>query len=216
MTILSISGLIASGKDSVANYLITQHGFKRVSFANSLKDAVAAIFGWDRALLEGHTQESRVWREQVDSWWADRLGMPDLSPRWVLQYWGTDVCRNRFHTDIWVASVENLLRSTTDDVVITDCRFKNELNAIKKQNGITVRIHRGPPPSWYDDAIAYNKGPDGNVRWATGKASLDRFKVHASEYSSIGYKYDYNIDNNKTLNDLHLSIEDIIQNIRQV
>lgn len=91
--ILAICGFIGSGKDTVADYLVEQHGFQQVSFAQSLKDSVSAVFGWNRDLLEGRSPESRKWREQVDEWWAERLGMPHLTPRWVLQYWGTEVAR---------------------------------------------------------------------------------------------------------------------------
>ena len=83
--IIGITGLIGSGKDTAADYLCTVHGFKRMSFAGTLKDAVAAVFGWDRELLEGSTKASREWREQVDEWWANRLGIPDLTPRYILQ-----------------------------------------------------------------------------------------------------------------------------------
>ena len=124
--ILGVTGFIASGKDTVADYLCTFHGYKRISFAASLKDAIASIFGWDRELLEGTTKSSREWREQVDPWWSERLGK-EITPRYILQYWGTEVCRNGFHPDIWVASVENKLRKSTDNIVITDCRFANEI-----------------------------------------------------------------------------------------
>lgn len=208
--ILGVTGLIGSGKDTIADYLVTEHGFKRVSFASSLKDAVAAVFGWDREMLEGTTKTSRKWREEVDTWWADRLSMPNLTPRWILQYWGTDVFRNHFHTDIWVASVENKLRQTKDDIVITDCRFANEVNAIKIAGGITCRVFRGDNPIWYQAAIDYNKGPDGNASWSLGKAKLDRHKVHASEYSSVGLQYDHFIDNNGAINDLHQQINQLL------
>ena len=46
--IIGITGLISSGKDTIADYLTTYQGFKRISFAASLKDAVAAVFDWDR------------------------------------------------------------------------------------------------------------------------------------------------------------------------
>jgi len=208
--IIGITGLIGSGKDTVANYLTTFHGFKRESFAGSLKDAVAQVFGWDRELLEGHTTYSREWREQVDPWWSKRLDMPHLTPRWVLQYWGTEVCRKGFHDDIWIAAVEHKLLNSKDNVVISDCRFSNEVTAIKNAGGITIRVERGEQPEWYDAAVGYNRGPNGNIDWALSKAKLDKLKVHASEYSSIGLTYDYTLDNNGSIEDLYNRVESII------
>ena len=129
--IIGVVGFIGSGKDTVADYLVNFHEFRRESFANTLKDAVAAVFGWDRVMLEGRTKEAREWREQVDPWCAERLAMPTLTPRWVLQYWGTEVCRKGFHDDIWIASLENKLRNSKDNVVISDCRFPNEISSIR-------------------------------------------------------------------------------------
>ena len=214
--IISVSGFIGSGKDSVADYLITEHGFKRVSFASSLKDAVAAIFSWDRAMLDGLTPESREWRDQIDPWWAKRLKIKALTPRWVLQQWGTEVCRLHFHMDIWVASLENQIRSRTDDIVITDSRFKNELKSIKSIQGTTVRVHRGPEPEWYKAAADYNRGPDGNTGWAIGKAVLDRNHVHASEYSSVGLKYDYHLSNDDTLEALYGKVDTILSQLSRL
>ena len=59
--IIGVTGFIGSGKDTIANYLVAKHGFVRDSFAGTLKDAVAQVFGWDRELLEGLTPEAREW-----------------------------------------------------------------------------------------------------------------------------------------------------------
>ena len=203
--IIGITGLISSGKDTAADYLIRFHGFKKLSYAGTLKDCVSAIFGWDREMLEGTTQSSREWREEVDEWWAKRLNMPHLTPRWVLQYWGTEVGRRSFHNDIWVASVENQLRKIEDDVVITDCRFKNEVDAIKNAGGTTVRVERGVQPDWISDAVDYNyyQNPQALAR-------LTDLNVHASEFSSVGLDYDHTIQNNGTIDELHNHMKLII------
>ena len=92
--IIGVCGFIGSGKNTVAEYLVEKHKFVPVSFAHVLKDACASLFGWDREMLEGKTEESRVQREQVDEFWAERLQIPCFTPRYALQYIGTDILRD--------------------------------------------------------------------------------------------------------------------------
>ena len=212
--IIGVCGFIGSGKDTIADYLVNIHQFRRESFANTLKDAVAQVFGWDRDMLEGRTRQSREWREQVDLWWAERLNMPDLTPRWVLQHWGTEVCRRAFHDDIWIAALENKLRNSTDDIVISDCRFPNEIKSIKDAGGIVIRVIRGAEPDWYDAAVSANRGPNGNVSWAISRAKLERLQVHASESSWVGTKFDAEVDNNSSMDHLLNQINDLVQDLR--
>jgi len=209
--IIGICGFIGSGKDTIADYLVNLHHFRRESFASSLKDAVAQVFGWNRTMLEGRTKQAREWREQVDPWWAARLKMPHLTPRWVLQYWGTEVCRKAFHDDIWIAALENKLRNSEDDVVISDCRFPNEIKSIRKTGGMVIRVVRGAEPEWYDAAVSANRGPNGNVSWALSRAKLERLKVHASETSWVGTKFDHVLDNNGTLDHLYQQVKHLVQ-----
>ncbi len=204
--IIGICGFIGSGKDTVADYLVNFHEFRRESFASTLKDAVSAVFGWDRTLLEGRTKEAREWREQVDLWWAKRLDMPTLTPRWVLQYWGTEVCRKAFHDDIWIASLENKLRTSKDSVVISDCRFPNEIQSIRDAGGKIIWVQRGELPSWYDLAIEANKGHN----WAVQDLKMQ--KIHASETAWVGTQFDAVIDNNGTIDELYQQAKSIISN----
>jgi len=206
--IIGVCGFIGSGKDTVADYLTNFHGFRRESFANSLKDAVAHVFGWDRTMLEGRTKQAREWREQQDEWWSNRLGV-SITPRWVLQYWGTEVCRKSFHDDIWIASLENKLRNSTDDIVISDCRFPNEIKSIKDAGGIVVRVVRGPEPEWYDAAIDANSG-DRHMGWALGKKKLEDLKIHASETAWVGTKFDIVLDNNASIDDLFVQVKSLV------
>ena len=214
--IIGISGFIGSGKDTIADYLQNIHQFRRESFANTLKDAVASVFGWDRELLEGRTRESREWREQVDPWWSERLNMPNLTPRYVLQVWGTEVARRSFHDDIWIASLENKLRKTQDDIVISDCRFPNEIRAIRNAGGIVIRVKRGPEPVWYELAETVNRGPDKNINWRLSKNQLETYGIHASETGWIGTEFDAVIDNNSDgLDNLYTQIKHLVQDLQQ-
>ena len=211
--IIGICGLIGSGKDTIADYLQNIHQFRRESFAHTLKDAVAAVFGWDRELLEGRTRESREWREQVDPWWTARLNMP-VTPRLVLQVWGTEVARKSYHDDIWIASLENKLRKTHDDIVISDCRFPNEILAIKRAGGIVIRVVRGPEPVWYELAQTVNQGPTRNTKWRLSKTQLDSYGVHASETAWIGTEFDAIIDNNEDgMDNLFCQVKCLVVNL---
>jgi hypothetical protein len=207
--IIGVCGLIGAGKDTIADYLVTFHGFRRESFANSLKDAVAQVFGWDRTMLEGRTKQAREWREQVDAWWAERLNMPNLTPRWVLQYWGTEVCRKAFHDDIWIASLENKLRNSKDDIVISDCRFPNEIKSIKDAGGIVIRVRRGAEPEWYTDAADMNAG-DRCMNYALAKSRMSKLGIHASETAWVGTKFDYTFANDSSIDDLYAQVKTLI------
>jgi hypothetical protein len=201
--IIGICGFIGSGKDTIADYLVNFHEFRRESFASTLKDACSSVFGWDRTMLEGRTKEAREWREQVDPWWAERLDLPNLTPRWILQYWGTEVCRKGFHDDIWIASLENKLRNSKDSVVISDCRFPNEIKSIKDAGGKIVWVQRGALPEWYDIALQANQGHN----WAV--MDLKMRKVHASETSWVGTDFDFVIDNNGSIDQLYQQIHSL-------
>lgn len=201
--VVILSGRIGCGKDTAADYLVKRHHFVKMSFAESLKDVCCAIFGWDRTLMEGSTPDSREWREMVDTWWAERLGIPQFTPRWAMQHIGTDTMRNHFHDDIWIASLQRKITNVTKNIVITDCRFPNEMAAIQKVGGVTVQINRGAYPEWLELA----------------RTDLVKFKelypeVHPSEYSSVNLDFDYYIDNNGNYDELHAQIRSIISNQR--
>ena len=209
--IIGFVGFIGSGKDTAADYLVNFHGYRRDSFANTLKDAVANVFGWDRTLLEGRTAEAREWREQIDHWWAARLNMPNLTPRWVLQRWGTEVCRNGFHDDIWIASVENKMRKTTDNIVISDVRFPNEIRAIHNAGGKVIRVKRGPEPEWYNAAVSANRGPEANPTWSLSRVHLSSLNIHASETAWVGGNIDVTISNDGTIDELFAAIKNQVE-----
>ena len=180
--IIGLCGLIGSGKGTVAEHLMRQHDFIGVSFAETLKDAAACIFGWDRDMLEGATTESRYEREQTDPWWSERLGF-ETSPRSMLQFMGTEVMRHKLHSDIWALATEKrmldtekmfseMIAGTKPNFVISDVRFPNEFAMIRRNGGKVWHVQRGPLPEWFgkdDPSIheserAWNNEPmDGTI-----------------------------------------------------
>lgn len=210
--IIGLVGLIGSGKGTVASSLVHGHGFKQDSFASSLKDACSVIFDWPRHMLEGDTKESREWREVVDPWWAEKLDIDSFSPRLALQLVGTNSLRNHFHEDIWFLSLANRIRKNASaDVVVSDARFPNELDFIRENNGIVVRIHRGPNPEWYPVAVLANCGDTAAKDLMMTKYS----SVHFSEWAWAGCTVDYHISNDGTLADLTSAIEVLVSTLKQ-
>ena len=199
MAIIGVSGFINSGKTTVANRLTEKYGFRRDSFATSLKDACAMIFDWPRHLIEGDTGESREWREQVDEWWSVKLGIPNFSPRLALQLIGTDALRNHFNEGLWFLTLENRVRKNPDQhVVISDVRFPNEIKFIQDHGGAMVKVNRGATPIWYETAILANKG-NSIAKEAMVKTYSD---AHYSEWAWVGTEFEYEINNDGTFDEL--------------
>jgi hypothetical protein len=188
--LIGLVGLIGSGKDTVAERLITHYGYKRDSFAKSLKDAVSSMFNWDRELLEGNTSESREWREQPDAFWSKRFGKP-ITPRWVLQYFGTEVMRQGMYDAIWVDSV--IGRYKGDKTVISDTRFQNEIKTIKAHGGIVVLVKREEIPT---------------------REEMQKQGIHQSEWDWVGSDFDYTINNTSSLEGLNANIDQFIRQLQ--
>jgi len=195
--LIGILGRIGSGKGTVADELVDTYGFRKDSFAASLKDITATLFNWDRAMLEGDTPESRAAREVVDEFWAEKLNIPNFTPRLALQLLGTDVFRNNFHQDIWVLSVMARYKDN-DNVVISDARFPNEVQIIRDLGGRIIQVDRGEEPEWWSTArIAAN----GNTH---AIEAMDKHHgIHASEWAWSNETPDELLLNNGELSDLY-------------
>jgi len=201
--IIGICGLIGSGKGTVADVLVDQ-GFTKVSFADKLKDGVSTIFGWDRAMLEGDTDESRQWREQRDDFWSAETEM-EVTPRLVLQLFGTDCLRNGFHDGVWVSLLKKHMLDNPGNYVIPDVRFRNEQNMIRELGGEIWRVQRGDIPEWYGCAMLDN---------TTGSDLMEAYDVHPSEYKWIDMnnKFDVTLYNEGTIEDLRQLVLNEITN----
>ena len=168
--IIGICGLIGCGKGTVGDILVEEYGFTKLSFADKLKDGVATVFNWDRAMLEGDTVESREWRETQDDFWSRETGRT-ITPRLVLQEFGTDCMRHGFDDGIWVSLVkQELVKYPNKNFVIPDVRFPNEANMIKSIHGEVWRVRRGQDPVWmrmYQDiGVEPKEVHESEWRWA--------------------------------------------------
>lgn len=198
--IIGICGLIGSGKGTVADILVEQ-GYKKVSFADKLKDGVATVFGWDRAMLEGDTDESRVWREQEDTFWTKETGRT-ITPRIVLQEFGTDCMRDGFYDGVWVSLLKKELLQYPGDYVIPDVRFSNEQNMIRDIGGQVWQVRRGDVPLWWETAINCNESNSSEEPNNSMKVVFP--EVHASEWkwARRDDEFTVTINNNGSMEDL--------------
>ena len=201
--LIGLCGYIGSGKNAVAEMLVKNHGYEQDSFAKSLKDAVSAVFGWPRELLEGNPPHSREWREAPDTWWTEQLEMP-VSPRLALQVIGTEVFRGKYHNNIWVAS---LLRRVGDrKVVVSDVRFPNEIKLIQEYGGKVIWVKRDMP-EWANTGMEASIGDENAVM------TMQKLGIHSSEWAWTGSQFDYTINNDKGLQELEESTNYLVSNV---
>jgi hypothetical protein len=195
--LLGVLGFIGSGKGTVGDILSQEYGFEQISFATHLKDVASVLFGWNRELLEGDTNESRQFRQQPDNFWSEKFNKP-FTPRLALQLLGTESVRNVFHEDFWIHALENKLQKINNkNIVITDVRFKNEIDWMFSKSAILIEVRRGIKPTWYNLAAEANRGSK-----RAEKFMLDESGVHESEWRWIGHNIHHVIDNDSDLDNL--------------
>ena len=189
--IIGISGFEGSGKNTLADILVREFEFRNESFAGHLKDVLAAVFQWDRNMLEGTTEQSRHDRLKVDKWWSDKLGY-SVTPKDVMRSVGTDLFRQHFDENIWVYSLEKKL-ANSKNIVLSDVRFKNEAEMVKRLGGVLIRVKRGNDPDWFETAVRASNGSMPDIE------KLKLLSIHQSETDWIGLPFDYSIDNDSTV-----------------
>lgn len=199
--IIGITGSAGSGKDTIGDILVRNlPNWEKVSFAGHLKDVTALLFGFDRKMLAGETPEDREIREQPDPYWSEKMGK-DFTPRFALQFFGTNLLRNQLHQNIWVDCLEKKILKSDKNIVITDVRFSNEIDMIKSIGGEVWRVERGILPNWWEKAIYYNTKPN------TLDVPPELKNVHESEWRWIGYDNPSHVfHNNQTIEDLKTEV----------
>ena len=123
---------MGSGKDTAALSLIETKGWARFAFADVLKESLKVLFLFSDEQVYGDKKDI------VDLRWG-------RSPRHLLQWLGTDVLRAQFDENFFtkhaLLQITSLLEKHPG-VVVTDCRFDNEAELIRKLNGVVIQIVR--------------------------------------------------------------------------
>lgn len=210
--LVGIVGFAGSGKGTAGKVLVRDHSFVADSFAAPLKDATANIFGWPREMLEGETKASRIFRERPDKFWSKAFDDGKFTPRKALQQLGTEGCRNVFGDNIWISSlIKRWQDAGQPDTVVTDCRFANEIDAIRELGGKVIRIQRGPDPKWYQTILFYNKGfsDEDEIEQIEQLRMLGNIP-HESETDWIGCEMDELFKNEDTLESYETRISEYI------
>jgi hypothetical protein len=130
-----IIGLVARsrcGKDTVAELLCLNYDYQRRAFADPMRHALQII----NPRLDSITRVSDL----VDDYGWD-IAKKNPEVRRLLQVLGTDFGRKMLGDDVWIKMSLSDLRQD-DRVVISDVRFPNEADAIKKLGGTVWRINR--------------------------------------------------------------------------
>lgn len=191
MEIIGLSGYARSGKDEAAKVLVEEFGFTRVAFADKLRDFLYALnpIVMQKSATDPLLKKvTATWTVQevidVHGWdgYKETVFGPEI--RRLLQRLGTEAGRNTLWDSIWIDAA---LTGFPEDarLVVTDCRFPNEAEAIKDRGGVLWRITRKD--------VGPAVGADG--------------KIHPSETSLDDWDFDVTLNNKGSLRDWHGNIK---------
>lgn len=133
--IIGLSGYAQTGKDTVAEYLVAQHGYRRVAFADPIRKA---LYKLNPIISLGEFAGVHL-AQAVDGLDWEEVKRQSPETRRLLQVFGTEVGREMFGADFWVNQAMGNA-GKFDKIVLTDVRFPNEYRAIKNREGIIIRI----------------------------------------------------------------------------
>lgn len=133
--IIGITGQKKHGKDTFADYLVTHYNFKKITFAEPIKDICKILFNFTDEQLHGSQKEI------IDKFW-------NITPRHTMQFIGTELFRNNINqlipninNDFWCKIMENKIANNLEtNIVISDVRFQNEECLIHKFGGTIIKV----------------------------------------------------------------------------
>jgi len=206
MILIGLAGKAGSGKSAVADYLVRRYGFIRFSFSDALYREVAAAFGLpDESLLrDRETKEvatpALALENCADGDFVElslhldssNRCMHPLSPREVLQLWGTQYRRAQ-DPDYWIKRAEEWLEAVLMGAPYPELRPQLFVND-------SVR---------FENERDWIKDPDGNV-WHLRRYNAAPVHAHESENELPVRNGEREIFNNHTLEYLHKGVDQLL------
>lgn len=204
--LIGLGGYMTSGKDAVADFLVSDHGYVKVGMSDVLNDALLVMNPW----IPVERRWSRKLRQfRLFRWlpmWAKNVRYRDLHDavgyveakrnpevRRLLQMLGTDVGRDMISETVWVDIMFNRIEQlrTRTPVVITAMRFRNELETLTSQGGVDVWVHRPGV-----------------------EAPTEALGAHKSENDVSPDLFSWRLDNTGTLDDLRYEVRRLAELVK--
>jgi dephospho-CoA kinase len=142
-----VIGKMTSGKTTVADHLVDNFGFKKLTLAKALKDMIVAIEAGDGAQkivtehVMNHVYLSAIERERMVTAIEKTMTLPHETPkpRKRLQYLGTEGGRQTVRDTIWIDIIKGQVKPK-EKYVIDDVRFLNEYQAFYAINFVPIQV----------------------------------------------------------------------------
>lgn len=165
LALVGISGKKRSGKDTMGD-VFSEYAFEKYALADPIKESCKDIFNLTEDQIGGEL------KEEEDPFWG-------MTPREIMQHFGTDAFREYFGDDVWVKSLLQTLRLELPmRAVVTDVRFPNEVRPIQRAGGDVIRIDASERLEDRDEHASENALDDygGFDSVVTNNGSLEEFK----------------------------------------
>jgi hypothetical protein len=136
--LIGLAGYARSGKDTLADYLVVFHDYKKVAFAEPMREALVRL---NPTIEVGNFKLAKLATAVNVFGWEELKGMsPDI--RGLMQRLGTEVGREMFGQNFWVEQTMKRVAEISGNCVVSDVRYPNEAQAIRDAGGIVIKIDR--------------------------------------------------------------------------